>query len=222
MRLPLVFRTRRLAIAAALLFAAGGGCLGNFKTPSAYQSQTYYCETANAPAFQGLAQSCRSAGTCTGTFSMQGMMQGQPLTVGTTLQSSTVALVQAMPGAPEYWDRVLMTGVSPYFDFVFHVHSVGGDASVDMPRTLTLQAGAGTLANTLDDMLGDVGQTLQVGGASTEQQGLSNSGTITFTKLTKEELDGSFHGSFGTMDDVVDGCFIMYPNQIVTNPTPLN
>jgi hypothetical protein len=59
-----------------------------------------------------------------------------------------------------------------------------------------------------------------VGGANTEQQGLSDSGTITFSKLTRSEIDGVFHGSFGDVDDVVDGCFIMYPRQIVTNPSP--
>lgn len=215
--------TRARVAPAALVFVASAlaGCLGDFKTPSAYQSQIYYCETANAPAFQALAQSCLGGTSCTGAFSMRGTMQGQPLTVGTTLASATAALVQAMPGAPEYWDRLIMTGASPYFDFVFHMKSVGGNVDVDMPRTLQLQAGAGALPTTLDDDLTDVGQTLQVGGASTEQQGLSSSGSVTFTKLTRTELDGSFHGSFGTSGDVVDGCFIMYPNQIVTNPTPL-
>jgi hypothetical protein len=197
-----------------------GGCLGNFNTPSAYQSQVYYCETSNGPAFQALAQSCVAGGNCTGAFSMRGTMQGQPLTVGTTLQTSTVALVQTTPGAPEFWDVLRMQGASPYFQFVLHVKSVGGDVSVDMPRSLTLRAGAGALPMGLDDTLSDVGQTLQVGGANTEQEGLSDTGSITFNKLTKTEIDGVFHGSFGTADDVVDGCFIMYPSQIVTNPSP--
>jgi hypothetical protein len=80
-----------------LLVSAAAGCLGDFKTPSAYQSQTYYCQTSEQPAFQALAQSCLS-GTCAGAFSMKGTMQGQPLTVGTTLQQSTVALVQKLGG----------------------------------------------------------------------------------------------------------------------------
>ena len=213
-------QTPRIAVALAALSSLLGGCLGDFKTPSAYQSQTYYCQTSEAPAFQALAQSCLVANTCTGAFSLRGTMQEQPLTVGGTLSQSTVALVQTAPTAPEFWDRLVMNGASPYFDFVFHVKSVGGDASVDMPRTLTLQAGAGSITGGLDDMLADVGQTLQVGGASTEEQGLSNSGTVTFNKLTKAEIDGVFHGSFGTTNDIVDGCFIMYPSQIVTNPTP--
>jgi hypothetical protein len=196
------------------------GCLGDFKTPSAYQSQTYYCQTSRAPAFQALAQSCLAGGACTGAFSMQGTMQGQPLTVGGTLSQSVVALVQTDASAPQFWDRLIMNGASPYFEFVFHVKSVGGDVSVDMPRMLTLQAGAGALATGLDDDLSDVGQTLQVGGANTEQQGLSNSGSISFTKLTTTEIDGVFHGSFGDSTDIVDGCFIMYPNQIVINPSP--
>jgi hypothetical protein len=200
--------------------SVAAGCLGDFKTPSAYQSQIYYCETANAPAFQALAQSCQSGGSCTGAFSMRGTMQGQPLTVGTTLQQSTVALVQANAAAPAFWDVLRLTGASPYFEFVLHIKSVGGDVTADQPRMLTLRAGAGALPTSLDDTLSDVGQTLQVGGANTEQQGLSDSGTITFNKLTTTEIDGVFHGSFGTTTDVVDGCFIMYPNQIVTNPSP--
>ncbi|MDB4969321.1 MAG: hypothetical protein JWN44_5010 [Myxococcales bacterium] len=196
------------------------GCLGDFQTPSAYQSQIYYCETANAPAFQALAQSCQSAGICTGALSMRGTMQGQPLTVGTTLQQSTVALVQANAMAPAFWDVLRLTGASPYFEFVLHIKSVGGDVTVDEARTLSLRAGAGALPTSLDDNLSDVGQTLQVGGANAEQQGLSDSGSIVLTKLTKAEIDGVFHGSFGTTNDVVDGCFIMYPDQIVTNPLP--
>jgi hypothetical protein len=203
-----------------LMTAAVAGCLGDFKTPSAYQSQVYYCQTSNGPAFQALAQSCLGDGSCTGVFSMQGTMQGQPLTVGTKLQQSTVALVQADATAPAFWDVLRMSGASPYFQFVLHVKSVGGDVTVDQPRTLTLHAGAGALPTSLDDSLSDVGQTLQVGGANAEQQGLSDSGTIAFTKLTKAEIDGVFHGSFGASDDVVDGCFIMFPNQIVTNPSP--
>jgi hypothetical protein len=208
---------RLLAIAAVA--SLGAGCLGNFNTPSAYDSQVYYCQTSEGPAFQALAQSCES-GTCAGAFSMRGTMQGQPLTVGTTLQTSTVGLVQSSPTNPELWDVLRMQGASPYFQFVLHVKSVGGDVSVDMPRSLTLQAGAGALANGLDDDLSDVGQTLQVGGANTEQEGLTNTGSITFNKLTKTEIDGVFHGSFGSTTDVVDGCFIMYPSQIVTNPSP--
>jgi hypothetical protein len=214
---------RSLTLARAgilLLSSVAAGCLGDFKTPSAYQSQTYYCQTSRAPEFQALAQSCLAGAGCTGAFSMQGTMQGQPLTVGGTLSQSVLALVQTDPMAPEFWDRLIMNGASPYFDFVFHVKSVGGDASVDAPRMLTLQAGAGALATGLDDDLSDVGQTLQVGGASTEQQGLSDSGTITFTKLSKPEIDGVFHGSFGAQADIVDGCFIMYPSQIVINPSP--
>lgn len=209
---------RPLGVLAVSLLSAG--CLGKFEAPSAYDSQTYYCPTTNLAAFQALAQSCSAAKTCTGAFSMRGTMQGEPLTVGTTLSSSTVAVVQSGPTAPEQWDILRMTGKSPYFQFVLHVKSVGGDTSVDQPRTLTLHAGAGALASSLDDDLSDVGQTLQVGGANAEQEGLTDSGTISFTKLTKTEIDGSFHGSFGDTSDVVDGCFIMLPNMIVTNPAP--
>ena len=156
--------------AIAVLSSLSAGCLGDFKTPSAYQSQIYYCETGNAAAFQALAQGCLSDNSCTGAFSMRGTMQGQPLTVGTTLSQATVALVQANAAAPEFWDRIIMNGASPYFHFDFHVKSVGGDVSVDQPRMLTLHAGAGALATSIADDLADVGQTLQVGGASTEQQ----------------------------------------------------
>jgi hypothetical protein len=213
---PLVHNWIGVSLVATLVT----GCLGDFKTPSAYQSQIYYCETANAPAFQALAQSCLVGESCTGAFSMRGTMQDQPLTVGTTLQQSTVALVQSDPTAPQFWDVMRMTGASPYFEFVLHVKSVGGDVTVDQPRSLTLHSGAGVLPDSLDDDLSDVGQTLQVGGANAEQQGLTDSGTITFNKLTQGEIDGVFHGSFGTTTDVVDGCFIMYPSQIVTNPSP--
>jgi hypothetical protein len=209
-----------LAMVLVLVSSVGSGCLGDFHTPSAYQSQIYYCETANGTAFRALAESCLVGGACAGAFSMRGSMQGQPLTVGTTLQQSTVAVVQASPGALERWDIMRMQGASPYFQFVLHVKSIGGDVSVDQARTLRLRAGAGALSTSLDDDLSDVGQTLQVGGANAEQPGISDSGSITFTKLTKSEIDGVFHGSFGTSDDVLDGCFIMYPGQIVTNPSP--
>jgi len=213
--------SRSLRLSTLLLVSSlGAGCLGDFKTPSAYQSQIYYCQTSEMPAFQALALSCIGGSSCTGAFSMRGTMQDQPLTVGTTLQQSTLALVQADAAAPEFWDVMRMTGASPYFEFVLHVKSVGGDVTVDQPRTLNLRAGAGSLPTSLDDDLSDVGQTLQVGGANAEQQGLSDSGTISFTKLTKSEIDGVFHGSFGTSTDVVDGCFIMFPTQIVTNPSP--
>jgi hypothetical protein len=210
----------RLLIGLAAISSLLAGCLGDFKTPSAYQSQTYYCQTSETPAFQALAQSCLAANSCTGAFSLRGTMQDQPLTVGTTLSQATVAVVQANPTAPEFWDVLRLTGASPYYEFVLHIKSVGGDVSVDQPRTLTLRAGAGALPTSLDDNLSDVGQTLQVGGANTEQQGLTDSGTITFSKLTKTEIDGVFHGSFGSTNDVVDGCFIMYPSEIVTNPSP--
>ncbi|HXU74580.1 MAG TPA: hypothetical protein VN947_35035 [Polyangia bacterium] len=202
------------------LIATTAGCLGGFKTPSEYQSQTYYCTSDNAPAFDALAQSCQSSGNCFGAFSMTGSMQGQPLTVGTTLTEATMALVQKDPSSPQFWDVMRMTGNSPYFEFVFHIKSIGGDVTAMQPRTLDLRAGAGALVTSLDDTFIDVGQTLQVGGANAEQQGLTDSGTIAFSKMDLTEIRGIFHGAFGNSVDNVDGCFVMYPGQTTINPSP--
>jgi hypothetical protein len=203
-----------------LVCLTSAGCLGDFKTPSAYQSQRFYCDDSSASAFEALADSCRVDGSCSGAFSMRGTMQEQPLTVGATLQQATVTLVQSDPTAPEFWDIIRMTGSAPYFQFVFHLKSIGGDVTNTSPRDLDLRAGAGVLPNSLMDNLTDVGQTLQVGGENAEQQGLSDTGFVSFTKLTTTEVRGTFHGNFGSPADLVDGCFLMFPDQILTNPNP--
>jgi hypothetical protein len=197
-----------------------GGCLGNFKTPSAYESQVYYCDDANTPAFESLARSCTAGHTCAGAFSMKGTMQGAPLTVGATLDQATATVVQSDSMSSAFWDIIRMTGSSPYFTFVFHLKSIGGDVSANSRKTVQLHSGAGVLPDSLGDDLAEVGQTLQVGGENTELVGLTDSGTVNFAFLSKTEARGTFHGNFGAATDTVDGCFIMYPSQIFTNPSP--
>jgi hypothetical protein len=200
---------------------AAGGCLGDFQTPSAYQSQQFYCDDDHAAAFEALATPCKAMdSTCSGAFSMKGTMQTEPFTVGTTLDAATVTLVRADATAPSYWDIIRMTGSAPYFQFVFHLKSVGGDVSMDMPKEVTIHAGAGVLPNSLNDDQTEVGQTLQVGGENAEQPGLTDSGIVDFTVLSPTEIRGTFHGSFGGMPDIVDGCFLMYPDQTLVNPLP--
>jgi hypothetical protein len=70
-----------------------------------------------------------------------------------------------------------------------------------------------------DDQV-DVGQFLEVGGASSDQQGMT--GQVVITSLSSSEIRGTFHGSFGSPEDVVDGCFIASPSETTVNPTATN
>jgi hypothetical protein len=212
--------TRRIPLA-LILFASG--CLGNFKTPSAYQEQRFLCDDAHAADFQALVASCRNNMNCTGAFSMQGTMQGEPLTVESKLTDSTFTLVQAAGSTVQKLDRVTLNGASPYFDFVFHLKSVGGlvTAAGDMTqRDLTINGGSTSLMNPLDDDQVDVGQLLEAAGASADEAGRTGTGTVSITYLSTTELQGTFHGSFGDPTDVVDGCFDAFPAETAVNPTP--
>jgi hypothetical protein len=208
---------------ALLIVATTSGCLGKFNTPSAYQEQRYLCDDAHAAEFQALADSCRVDGRCAGAFSMQGSMQGQKLTVETSLSDAGFGLVEP-PGDPtETMDRLNLTGTSPYFQFIFHVKSLGGvvtPAGDSTVRTLQINPGASRLTNPLADDQVDVGQFLEVGGASADQQGQTSSGQVVITFLSSDEIKGTFHGNFGDSTDMVEGCFDALASVTTTNPAP--
>jgi hypothetical protein len=158
---------------------------------------------------------------CFGAFSMQGMMQGEPLTVESQLSDAAFGVVQVAGNPTQTLDRVSVTGLSPYFQFIFHMKSVGGvvqDTPDTTARTLTLNGGASKLTNPLADDQVDVGQFLEVGGASADEEG--QVGQVVITSLSSTELDGTFHGSFGDPEDVVDGCFAALPSGTTINPMP--
>ena len=172
-------------LAAALLPVLLTGCIDQFKTPSAYQDQRYLCGPDSAADFQALADTCKVNQKCFGAFSMQGRLQGEPLTVATTLADVSFTVVRPSGMQEESLDWVRLSGASPYFSFVFHMKSVGGilGDSAAAPRTLQLNAGASGLANSLADDQINVGQLLEAGGASADEQGLSNSGTVNVTMV---------------------------------------
>ena len=201
------------------LFAAG--CLGKFQTPSAYSEQRFLCDEPHSADFQNLVDGCRVDGHCFGAFSMRGSLQNEPLTVESQLSDAAFGVVQPSGASEQSLDRVQMSGTSPYFQFVFHIKSVGGVVSSTADgtqRTLELNSGAARMTNPLVDDLVDVGQFLEVGGASSDQAGMN--GSVVITSLSATELRGTFHGSFGSPTDVVDGCFAALPSITTVNPTP--
>jgi len=209
-----------IAIASLAIVAPTAGCVGSFSAPSAYQSQEYLCDSQHAADFQALADGCVGGMHCAGVFSLTGSMQSTPLTFGGTLANAQYFVVQ-MPGATmQQWDQAKMSGASPYFDFIFHAVSIGGDVGQDetTTRMLTINSAAPSATNSLGDTAVQVGQLLEVGGASADLLALSNSGTMTLTMLSPTEARGTFHGEFGNANDVVDGCFDMFP----TMPTGVN
>jgi hypothetical protein len=206
----------------ALLPLLLAGCLDEFKTPSAYQEQRYLCGADSAADFQALAETCKANHKCFGAFSMQGQLQGEPLTVATTLSDVSFTVVQPSGMSDQTLDRVNLNGASPYFTFVFHMKSIGGvlgDAAA-APRTLQLNAGATSLSDSLADDQINVGQLLEAGGASADEQGLSESGTVDITTLTSGELAGTFQGTFGSPADAVTGCFDAIPAETTINFAP--
>jgi hypothetical protein len=212
--------TRRIPLA-LILFASG--CLGDFKTPSAYQDQRFLCDDAHAADFQAVVDGCQKDGSCAGAFSMQGTMQGEALTVETALSDASFTLVQMAGSTVAKLDRVNLNGASPYFDFVFHMKSVGGlvTAAGDATgRDLSINGGSTGLMNPLDDDQVDVGQLLEAAGASSDQAGRTGSGTVSISYLSTTELRGTFHGSFGDPSDSVVGCFDAIPAETNVNPTP--
>lgn len=212
----------RLPIALCLAVVTSG-CLGKFNTPSAYHEQTYLCDPAHAAQFQAIVDGCKVDGGCAGAFSMRGTLQGQPLTVETSLSDVGLGVVQRPGDTVVKLDRVNLTGASPYFQFVFHLKSVGGEVTAAgdaTPRTLQLNASASGLPDPLDDDQVNVGQFLEAGGASVDQQGLSSSGQLVISFQSLEEVKGAFHGEFGEATDSVDGCFDALAVETTTNPAP--
>lgn len=211
-------------LAALTSLALLSGCLGSFKTPSAYHEQRFLCDAEHAADLQALTDSCVVESRCAGAFSMKGTMQGEPLTVESQLSGAAFGVVQPAGDPTQTLDRVNLTGTSPYFQFIFHMKSVGGlvtPAGEATTRTLTFNGGASRLANSLADTQVDVGQFLEVGGASADQGAVTNSGTVVISYLSSTELRGTFHGAFGQSTDVVDGCFDVLPTETTINPMPI-
>jgi hypothetical protein len=209
----------RLARASLLPVVLAGGCVGKFKTPSAYMSQVYLCDPAHASQFQSIVDGCTSA-SCAGAFSLTGTLQGEPVTMGGQLAGGQFFVVQTPGSTIQQWDQAKMNGMSPYFNFVFHLVSIGGKVG-DPPsatRTLNINSAAPSLNNSLADSEVQAGQFLEVSGASADLIGLTNSGSVVISELSPAEVRGTFHGQFGTANDVVDGCFAMLP----TIPTGVN
>src|SRR5690348_5184392 len=117
----------RFGRASFLLMFLASGCVGKFNTPSAYMSQEYLCDPAHAAQFQSLFAGCDSGMACAGVFSLTGKLQGDPVTMGGTLTAGQYFVVQ-MPGSmTQQRDQAKMSGASPYFDFIFHLVSLGGN-----------------------------------------------------------------------------------------------
>jgi hypothetical protein len=214
----------RISVHASIGFVllSAAGCLGDFRTPSAYQDQKFLCDPVNETAYRSLVDGCRMGAACAGAFSMKGSLQGDPLTVGTTLSDAAFSVVQESGKTEQQWDKADMTGASPYFQFVFHLKSIGGVVGMGMTdqRTLKIRGGANRVPNPLADDQIDVNQALEAGNASAEEPGLTDSGTVEITLLSPTEMKGSFHGNFGSTKDTVDGCFDMFPLKTVVNPSP--
>ncbi|HEX6838203.1 MAG TPA: hypothetical protein VF334_16620, partial [Polyangia bacterium] len=198
------------------------GCVDHFSTPSAYNSQIFLCDDAHAAEFAARVQTCAANAGCGGVFSMQGKLQSEPMTVDTLLTDGAYSIVQAPGTVERFLDEARMSGSSPYFDFVFHLKSVGG--TLDMPtttsRTLNINGGAPALTGSLGDTEVDVGQLLEAGGASAEEHAFTDSGSVLITFQSLQELRGTFAGAFGQSDDTVTGCFDMFALHSTTNPKP--
>lgn len=198
-----------------------GGCLGDFATPSAYQSQVYDCDDSARSDLEAAYMNCHSDLTCFGYLSMRGTLDGKELRFSSPLSDSSLGLVQPEGSPDRYYDILRMTGESPYFQFVLHLNSIGGQVGPDLAPTLNLDGGARTQPSPLADLELDGGVTLQVGGQSQEKAGITDSGSFIFTKLSATESRASFHGSFGTSTDQIEGCFIVAPKLTAINPAPL-
>ena len=207
---------------AALLAAAlAAGCTDKLSTPSAYEEQRYLCDPSYALQLASEVEACSNDKSCAGVVSFKGSLQGSPVTVESKVAIGQYIVV-ANGSSGQLWDQVLLNGASPYFNFVFYLKSLGGtvDSSPDEQRILRFNAAAPAQPNALSDDQIEGGMLLQAAGGSVDLRAMTNSGSVVLTKLASTELVGSFHGEFGGTNDVVDGCFHMFPSQIIVNPAP--
>jgi hypothetical protein len=202
----------KIAFGVLLMLA---GCIEDFKTPPAYRDQRYLCDPALAGVLADRIAACKqtraNGGACGGVFSMTGTLQGEPLTVETSLTFSDYEVSSSLSSGP--LRRVDGVGQSPYFQFTFELRSVGGtvDQVYTQQRTFQVDPGASTLANDLDDSMVDVAIRLDAAGSDVELPGLDQSGQIVVDYQARDEIRGRFHSAFASSNDVVDGCFDILP-----------
>ena len=205
-------RWRRSAQAAAVCTAAivlGGGCLDDFHTPSAYDSEVYLCNSDAdlAARIASCEQQFETDNSCGGVISFQGTLEGHPVTVTATLAATVFQTVDS--GTVELLSAVTASGTSPYFAFTLLLTSVGGrnDIVDNNGRFLTFDSEAETLPDPLNDERVNVGLRLSSGGDSAELEGVTGNGNVVVSLQAPNLLRAKFSGSFGASADKVVGCF---------------
>ena len=194
-----------LLIGAAVLSAAGalGGCIQRFDTPSAYESEQYLCDDAEALA-QRVAE-CRASG-CAGVLSVRGRLQGTDIVATSRIVDAEFTHGHTPDGALRL-ARIDASGATPYFFLRLAMKSLGGTAGdvVDpTPRVLVFD---GSDEADLEDDRALPSMRISNGAESIDLDGLTESGDVRVTAQSGRELAGSFDGSFRTADDRVEGCF---------------
>jgi hypothetical protein len=113
-----------LALGALAILA---GCVGQFDAPSAYETQRFLCDPANAQAYADAVSACREAdGGCGGVLSFQGTLEGRPVVVESSLTGSQLSVLPQPDGGAPLVDEVEVLGASPYFTYNFKLRSLGG------------------------------------------------------------------------------------------------
>jgi len=195
---------KRIGIVFGTALACGGA--DPFDAPSAYESQPYLCP--EPAAFAERLAACRAAWTsdqsCAGLVSMQGVLEGVPLTV-TSEFSETTFTDEPVEASGTVRDRIEGVGVSPYFQFTFRLLSIGG-ASDDGggEREFSFASGAESRPDHLSDEV--VAGSLRASNGSQSSNFIFRSGELTVTAQSANEEVGVFHGEFEEPGDVLDGC----------------
>ncbi len=186
------------------------GCVGEFHSHSAYDSQHYVCDTPGALAAE--YHQC-TAPTCNGYLSMKGVLQGVPIVVESPLVNTYYKIFVDSQTKVQQLSESQIFGRPPYFAFQYKIESLGGDpsAAATAPRTLRVNpAGAELPPNPNDDQT-DIALVLESGGASSSIQ--PRGGTLTLELATDQEFKATFDFDYGGGDHL-QGCIDETPGQL--------
>lgn len=193
-------------------------CIEPFETPSEYDSQRYLCSEEHQDVWAKAIDDCRAEPSCGGVVSFEGKLEGVPVTVEST-QNSTIFRRVRLSGSEEVvLERIDTFGASPYFTFGFKMKSIGGSATEEssVTREMTVDPAAERAADPRGDDVLTVDLRLTGGNESVELSGLKG-GSVVLTKQGPNEIRGTFVSSFGKADDRVEGCFALFATSVNTS-----
>lgn len=193
------------------------GCVDSLETPSAYDAQRDLCSAEHADAWRAAVDSCKSESDCGGVVSFTGELEGGPVTVESTRQSTVFRRVHLSERDEEVLDRVDSDGSSPYFTFSFRLASVGGGAGqASAERPLVIDDGANGVSDRLDDDLVMLELYLQSASEDATLRALDG-GSVIIATQSEDEVSGTFTAAFGDSEDPLEGCFHLLATAVTTS-----